>query len=563
MHGVRPTYLLLTTDGEKKVAAISYPGENENVIYRPHDRFIHDYDQCLGLHANLQWTSEAALAVWLSVVVYNSFVYCSTLGMGSSWYLVVVTDDHLTGLMLFRGLQPEDDELAIVVLSNHDVESVPVQSRLVVNQNKKNLLENWLAEDKLGFSEKLGDLVKVLEINLVTFPNVADAILANSMVSHYDCPRIAQLCEKAGLYVRALKDPDIHFPRGQIKEVECVTRESNFYDTEKTKNFLMEAKLPDARPLINVCDCFGFVPDLTHYLYWNNMLRYIEGYIQKGNPGNACSSEALVYLHYLLRLGFNPATAFPVANFLRYETRYRNWCLGLPSSDGNEKLSPSSINLLIARCSDPGALLSMLDISPLKQGNLLKTKPGFVHLVNAEFSAVEIAIPEKVHSSFGQHWRWDDYPWCHVSSQWTYRHMEISNPGLAISLRPTVQWTRVLLCTKNTVMMNFFENARKAQNKGSQLASEALLSHRTITAFSLQERMLSLFAVTVEGPRKEMITQSWFSGVGLFSSQFFFYSFYCFVFLVWRKVSESRIDFLKAVVSSILHIDEYRQMQEA
>ncbi|PQQ11752.1 Clathrin heavy chain 1 [Prunus yedoensis var. nudiflora] len=227
-------------------------------------------------------------------------------------------------------------------------------SRLVVNQNKKNLLENWLAEDKLECSEELGDLVKVgytpdylfllqtilrsdpqgavnfalmmaqmeggcpvdyntitdlflqrnlireataflldvlkpnlpehgylqskvLEINLVTFPNVADAILANGMFSHYDRPRIGQLCEKAGLYLRAL----------QIKEVERVTRESSFYDPEKAKNFLMEAKLPDARPLINVCDRFGFVPDLTHYLYTNNMLRYIEGYVQKVNPGNA------------------------------------------------------------------------------------------------------------------------------------------------------------------------------------------------------------------------------------------------------------------------------------
>ncbi|KAF3660335.1 Clathrin heavy chain 1 [Capsicum annuum] len=230
---------------------------------------------------------------------------------------------------------------------------------------------------------------KVLEINLVTFPNVADAILANGMFSHYDRPRIAQLCEKAGLYIRALQhyselpdikrvivnthaiepqalveffgtlsrewalecmkdllminikgnlqiivqvakeyceqlgidaciklfeqfksydglyfflgsylssseDPDIHFKyieaaarTGQIKEVERVTRESNFYDPEKTKNFLMDAKLPDARPLINVCDRFGFVPDLTHYLYTNNMLRYIEGYVQKVNPGNA------------------------------------------------------------------------------------------------------------------------------------------------------------------------------------------------------------------------------------------------------------------------------------
>ncbi|KAB2037287.1 hypothetical protein ES319_D03G064200v1 [Gossypium barbadense] len=54
---------------------------------------------------------------------------------------------------------------------------------------------------------------KVLEINLVTFTNVADAILANGMFSHYDRPRIAQLCEKAGLYVRALQHytelPDI------------------------------------------------------------------------------------------------------------------------------------------------------------------------------------------------------------------------------------------------------------------------------------------------------------------------------------------------------------------
>ena len=34
-------------------------------------------------------------------------------------------------------------------------------SQLVVNQNKKNILENWLVEDKLECSEELGDLVKV------------------------------------------------------------------------------------------------------------------------------------------------------------------------------------------------------------------------------------------------------------------------------------------------------------------------------------------------------------------------------------------------------------------
>ena len=45
-------------------------------------------------------------------------------------------------------------------------------SRLVVNQNKKNLLENWLAEDKLECSEELGDLVKVcVEVFIELFSN--------------------------------------------------------------------------------------------------------------------------------------------------------------------------------------------------------------------------------------------------------------------------------------------------------------------------------------------------------------------------------------------------------
>lgn len=63
------------------------------------------------------------------------------------------------------------------------------------------LLQSFLCTDSMF----LWIFVQVLEINLVTFPNVADAILANGMFSHYDRPRIAQLCEKAGLYVRALQ----------------------------------------------------------------------------------------------------------------------------------------------------------------------------------------------------------------------------------------------------------------------------------------------------------------------------------------------------------------------
>lgn len=57
-----------------------------------------------------------------------------------------------------------------------------------------------------------------------------------------------------------------------------------FLPKDKVKGFLMDAKLPDARPLINVCDRFDMIEDLTKYLYESNMLRYIEGYVQKVCP---------------------------------------------------------------------------------------------------------------------------------------------------------------------------------------------------------------------------------------------------------------------------------------
>ncbi|KAI9753757.1 MAG: hypothetical protein M1815_006023 [Lichina confinis] len=47
---------------------------------------------------------------------------------------------------------------------------------------------------------------RLLEMNLLNAPQVADAILGNDMFSHYDKARVAQLCENAGLYQRALEN---------------------------------------------------------------------------------------------------------------------------------------------------------------------------------------------------------------------------------------------------------------------------------------------------------------------------------------------------------------------
>eukprot|EP00607_Mallomonas_marina_P003718 CAMPEP_0182427698 /NCGR_PEP_ID=MMETSP1167-20130531/18991_1 /TAXON_ID=2988 /ORGANISM="Mallomonas Sp, Strain CCMP3275" /LENGTH=1652 /DNA_ID=CAMNT_0024610121 /DNA_START=314 /DNA_END=5272 /DNA_ORIENTATION=+ len=70
----------------------------------------------------------------------------------------------------------------------------------------------------------------------------------------------------------------------QFKEVERVCRDSTVYDPVEVKQFLMEAKLPDPRPLIHVCDRFDFVEEMTAYLYQNNLHKYIDVYVQKVSP---------------------------------------------------------------------------------------------------------------------------------------------------------------------------------------------------------------------------------------------------------------------------------------
>lgn len=74
---------------------------------------------------------------------------------------------------------------------------------------------------------------------------------------------------------------------GQIREVERICCESNYYNPEKVKNFLKEAKLPDQLPLIIVCDRFDFVYDLVLHLYQNGLVKFIEVYVQQVNSARA------------------------------------------------------------------------------------------------------------------------------------------------------------------------------------------------------------------------------------------------------------------------------------
>jgi clathrin heavy chain len=94
-----------------------------------------------------------------------------------------------------------------------------------------------------------------------------------------------------GQIVNLSRDPFVHFKyieaaakTQQYKEVERVCRDSTVFDPIAVKKLLMEAKLPDPRPLIHVCDRFDFVDEMTAYLYANNATKYIEVYCQKVSP---------------------------------------------------------------------------------------------------------------------------------------------------------------------------------------------------------------------------------------------------------------------------------------
>lgn len=69
-------------------------------------------------------------------------------------------------------------------------------------------------------------------------------------------------------------------------------------------------------------------------------------------------------------------------------------------------------------------------------------------------------------------------------------------------------------------MKNMSQKSQKAQNEASQIASEAVVNHRTIAAFSSQDRVLGFYDDALKGPERENNKQSWIAGLGLFASQF-------------------------------------------
>jgi len=74
--------------------------------------------------------------------------------------------------------------------------------------------------------------------------------------------------------------------------------------------------------------------------------------------------------------------------------------------------------------------------------------------------------------------------------------------------------------TRSVLLRSMSSKSMKAQQQSSKIAAEAVSNHRTITAFSSQDRILKMLETSQQDPIQENFRQSWFAGIGLGFSQF-------------------------------------------
>ncbi|KAI0482966.1 clathrin heavy chain-like protein [Xylariaceae sp. FL0804] len=347
---------------------------------RPHD---------INLALEVYYKANAAHKVVAALAEQGQFEkilpYCAKTGYQPDWITLL---QHIVRTNPERGAEFASS------LANHEGGSLIDIERVVDVFQAQGMVQQataFLLDALKDNRPEQGHLqTRLLEMNLMNAPQVAEAILSNQMFDQFDKSRIATLCEQTGLYQKALElyedpaaikrvvvslpgtpnfnsewlvnyfgqlsveqsldcldammksnirqnlqsvvqvatkysdllgptnlidlfekyktmeglfyylgsivnmsqDADVHFKYieaatriGQFTEVERICRDSNFYNPEKVKNFLKEAKLTEMLPLIIVCDRHGFVHDLVLYLYQNQRFQAIEVYVQRVNPG--------------------------------------------------------------------------------------------------------------------------------------------------------------------------------------------------------------------------------------------------------------------------------------
>ncbi|KAG6553750.1 hypothetical protein Mapa_004665 [Marchantia paleacea] len=98
--------------------------------------------------------------------------------------------------------------------------------------------------------------------------------------------------------------------------------------------------------------------------------------------------------------------------------------------------------------------------------------------------------------------------------------------GLIISWKLSVVMIAVqplvIVCyySKKVLLKSMYNLTQEAQEEASQVASEAVIHHRTITAYSAQEKIMALFEDMQLKPRKESKKRAYIAGLGLGAALF-------------------------------------------
>ncbi|WFD03268.1 Clathrin heavy chain [Malassezia obtusa] len=182
-----------------------------------------------------QHDMNLALSVYLRANVPNKVVACfAETGQYNKIVLyakkVGYTPDYTTLLRHVVRISPEQGaEFASSLVTDADGPLVDVErvADIFLSQNLVQQATSFLLDALKENKPEQGALqTRLLEINLVNAPQVADAILGNEMFTHYDRPRIANLAEKAGLMQRALEHYD------DLADIKRVVVHSNLFNNE-------------------------------------------------------------------------------------------------------------------------------------------------------------------------------------------------------------------------------------------------------------------------------------------------------------------------------------------
>lgn len=138
-------------------------------------------------------------------------------------------------------------EFATSLLGNADVNlNIESIADLFFSQNFIQQGTAFLLDALKNDSPSEGHLqTKVLEINLLHAPQVADAILGNQMFSHYDKPSIGKLCEKSGLFQRALEHYD------DLKDIKRVIVHTNVLPNDWLVSYFGQLNVQQSMACLN------------------------------------------------------------------------------------------------------------------------------------------------------------------------------------------------------------------------------------------------------------------------------------------------------------------------